>query len=454
MVFWLFLAVFSLDTILNQPELAAAHYGIYIVRLDNDSIIYSYNNMKCLIPASNMKIITTAAALTFLGSEFRFKTRLGLRGQLKDNKFIGDIVIIGGGDPGFSLEDLGQFIATIKRLNIEKITGNIIVVDDYFTDERLPIGWSWHYLDARYGAEISALSFNKNCVNVKLEATIPGELANVTIEPLTDYVKLVNTMKTRNGKDSIIIYRRPEANIIYVAGGLGKGHKRAIMVAIKNPALFTGEYFKERLTKENIKFTGQVFQGNHILSYKDISKITVIDSIFSQLLVDIIKETNTESENLYAEILLKTLGVEKYGEGSFANGLSVLKNFLRLCLADTTNISFADGSGLSKHNLVSPYNLVMVLRYMYYHPLFKSFYESLPRPGIGTLEYRFNGFPDSLHAKTGAVHAVSCLSGYLNVNGIDYCFSLMFNNYTCPLKKITDIQEQVIKALVEYLKEK
>lgn len=454
MILFLILGAFSLDSILNQPELSSAHFGIYILKLDKDSVIYSYNATKLFSPASNMKIITTGAALYFLGPEFRFKTRLGLRGKLKDNYLLGDIIIMGGGDPKFSLTDLSRFISTIKKLDINNIKGNIVVVDDYFTDERLPVGWAWHYLDACYAPEISALSMNKNCVNVKIGATSIGRPAQVLIEPETKYVKLLNKMVTKPGDDSIIIYRKPEANIIYVDGGIGLGHKKNIEVAVKDPAMFVGIYFREKLQAEKIEFSGRVLRenGSRFFLSNTQSQVIFIDSVISPSLGDIIKETNIESENLYAEIILKALGAQKYNEGSFGAGISVLKDFLWICGVDTGNVSLWDGSGLSRHNLVSPYNLVMILRYIYHQGLFKNFYESLPRPGLGTLEYRFNGFPDSLCAKTGGLHAVSCLSGYLTIDGSCYGFSMLFNNFTCASKKIARIQEQILSALVEWLK--
>jgi len=442
----------SLDTILNVPELNNAHYGIYILRLDNDSVVYEMNRQKLFAPASNMKIITTAAALYFLGPNFQFKTYLFLWGQIKGKKLHGDIIIAGEGDPIFSLKNLEQFVKKIKSLQIEEITGSIFILDDYFTDERLPVGWSWHYLDARYAPEISALSFNKNVVTVKIRASQIGEYANVAIYPATDYVKLVNQMKTGTGNDSIIIFRKPEANIIYLDGTISPKSARDIDVAVKDPGLFTGEYLKERLIAEGIKIPHRVERiKNHDILLSQNTPV-IIDSTLSPPLFEIIKETNTESENLYAEILLKTLGAQRYREGSFNAGLTTLKDFLNTCGVDTVNVSLWDGSGLSKHNLVSPLTLVSVLKFIYHSRLYLDFYISLPEPGKGTLKFRFNGFSDTLRAKTGAIQASSCLSGYLKINDTDYAFSMLFNNFTCPSKKILSIQEKIISAIIEELR--
>lgn len=443
----------ALDSILNQPQLKPASYGIYISRLDNGRTIFQVNSEKLLIPASNMKIITTAAALTFMGPGFKYRTRLAIRGSVRNEKLDGDIVLIGGGDPKFGVNDFVRFVERIKNLGIREVKGRIIVIDDYFTRERLPVGWAWHYLDAKYAPEISALSFNENVVNVKMEPTDPGALAKVTIEPDTRYVRLVNRMLTRTGDDSVIIYRLPEANVIFVDGALAKGRGQSIKVAVKNPSLYAGIYFRERLEAEKIKVAGGVEEQVNIPADKDsVQSLTMVDSVLSPTLIDIIRETNTESVNLYAEIMLKTLGVLKYGEGSFQAGLRALKDFLNTCGVDTALVSLTDGSGLSKYNIVSARDLGLVLRYMYRQHDFRDFYESLGLPGKGTLERRFNGFADSLRAKTGSLDGVSCLSGYLTVNEIPCCFSLLFNNFTCSYNKINGIQDGIVAKLADYLK--
>ncbi len=450
MINLLIFGILSLDTILNVPELKNAHYGIYVCKLDNDSAIYETNSQKLFVPASNMKIITTAAALYFLEPQFQFKTYLLLRGQIKEKILHGDIIIVGRGDPTFSLENLEQFVRKIKSLQIKQITGTIIVVDDFFTDERLPVGWAWHYLDARYAPEISALSFNKNVVSVRIRPTRIGEDVNASIFPATEYVQLVNRMKTTMENDSIIIFRKPEANIIYLDGTINIKTARDIDVAVKDPALFTGNYFKERLIAEGIKFSQRVIRMKESeLFFQDNTPI-IIDSTLSLPLSEIIKETNTESENLYAEVILKTLGAQLYKQGTFNAGLKAIKEFLYIIGVDTNNVSLWDGSGLSKHNLVSPLTLVSVLRFMYNNSKLKFyFYNSLPGPGNGTLKARFNGFTDSLRAKTGAIQASSCLSGYLRVKNTNYAFSMLFNNFTCSSKKILNIQEKIISAITE-----
>jgi D-alanyl-D-alanine carboxypeptidase/D-alanyl-D-alanine-endopeptidase (penicillin-binding protein 4) len=443
----------SIDSILNQPELQRAQVGMIVVDLTGDSVIYARNCRKNLVPASNVKIITSAAALTFLGSEFRFKTWFALRGMMHGSVWDGDVIVVGAGDPSLELEAVEQFVTTIKSKGISGIIGNIILVDDYFTDERLPIGWAWHYLDARYAAEISAISLNRNVINVHIEATTVGQKANVFIEPNTEYVRLVNEMITKVGDDSVIIFRRPEANIIYVDGGIGYGHSRDIEVAVKNPTMFFGEYLKERLNGSNVTISGECLRNEGKNTYREDPAYRVIDSVISMPMFEIIKELNKESVNLYGEAVLKTLGAYYLQEGSFRAGVSVMKEFLRRCGADTSFVALYDGSGLSRHNLVSSYDLMLVMRYMYHSDMFEDFYRLLPGPGEGTLEYKLNDLNGFVRAKTGTLDAVSCLSGYMRLNDTDYCFSLLFNNFTCSNKEIEEIQEDILMELKKHLEE-
>jgi PBP4 family serine-type D-alanyl-D-alanine carboxypeptidase len=272
--------------------------------------------------------------------------------------------------------------------------------------------------------------------------------------PVTGYVKMQSVMMTKEGDDSIIIFRRPDANFIYVDGAVGNRRARDIDVAVKDPAMFAGEYFKERLIAEGIDVKGAVVREKTGSLANGGRSFSALDSVLSPGLIEIINWTNTESENLYAEILLKTMGAEVFGEGSFKKGIQAVKDFLGLCGVSAERLSLWDGSGLSKYNLVTPYDLVLVLRYMYHDQNFRIFYESLAEPGKkGTLERRFNGFADTLRAKTGMINSESNLSGYLRVNGTDYCFSMLFNNITGSQKRVTRLQELVLQSFAESLKQ-
>jgi D-alanyl-D-alanine carboxypeptidase/D-alanyl-D-alanine-endopeptidase (penicillin-binding protein 4) len=453
MMILLLLFSLSLDSIISQPDLQHVQVGMIVIDLERDSVVYSHNCRRNLIPASNVKIVTSAAALTFLGRDFRFKTFLKMTGRKQRDEWDGDVIVVGGGDPGFSLEQLEQFVNVIKDQGISSIAGDIILDDGLFTGERLPIGWAWHYLDARYAAEISALSLNRNVVNVHIEATRAGALANVYIEPATKYVRLINSMRTRANGDSIIIFRRPEANTIYVDGGIAYGRVRDIEVAVKDPTMFFGEYLKERLIASGVKIQGRCIKSREHKSSDRSGGFDVIDSVVSVPLHEIIQEMNTESVNLYGEAVLKTLGSYYGEEGSFRAGVAIVKEFMRRCGVDTALVALYDGSGLSRHDVISPYDIALVLRYMYHSDLFEEFFGLLPAPGEGTLEKKLNGLNGFLRAKTGTLDGVSCLSGYLSIDDRCYCFSMLFNNFTCSNREIEKIQEEILREFKRSLEE-
>ncbi len=460
MMLFFLIGTMMIDSFFNDPLFNSIQCGICVYDLKNDTVIYARDARKLLVPASNLKIITTSAALQLLGSDHRFTTRLIRIGSHEDGVIDGDIMLIGSGDPTLGVDQINRLIENMKKAGVKRITGNILINDDYFTDlalsgnsftfERLPVGWSWHYLDARYGAEISALNFNENSVTVAIRHEIGDSMVTVSIRPETDYVRLVNRMTVKEGEDSIIVYRLPESNTIYVGGGVKAGRRKDIPVAVKDPALLAGNYFLASMKKSGIEVNGIAARYSRGIQSGEVKWVT-IDSVLSPSLLDILRRTNVESVNLYAETLIKSLGARFYGEGTFNKGLIVIRAFLSQCGVDTANVSLWDGSGLSRHNLLAPVHMVQVLRYMYRTSNREVLMALLPLTGEGTLEYRFKNFEGSLRAKTGSIHAVSCLSGYLTVNGNDYCFSMMFNNFAGSRRRIEAIQEKIIIALNDHL---
>lgn len=216
----------TINQILDDSILSNAHVGVCIFSLKNDRIVYEYNGQKLFVPASNQKILTTGAALYYLGANFKYTTRFKMRGRIDSSTLIGDIILEGSGDPTIRNWDfLERWVNILRDLGVHTIVGDVIVDDHVFSPERLPIGWAWHYLDARYGTEVSAFSFNENTVKV---GVLPGDSiggqALVTVNPSTNYVKVRSELKTvpESLPDRINIYREAETNLIHILGRSAK----------------------------------------------------------------------------------------------------------------------------------------------------------------------------------------------------------------------------------------
>ncbi len=452
------LAVFnlSLDGVrdaLADSILQNAYAGVCIYSLKRDRLVFESNGVKLFIPASNQKIVTTAAALYYLGGDFRYVTRLKVRGGVVAGTLGGDIILEGSGDP--SIRDCGfleRWADVIKAQNIHTVAGNIVADDRVFSRERLPEGWAWHYLDARYAAELSAFSFNGNTVRVTVgPAADTGDTAQFSLYPETKYVTVKNRLMTVDsaGKRGFGIYREPEANIIHIEGEIDREFKpKTIEIAVKDPAFFAAFHFKELLEKRGVKVNGEPkkYDPATIDSTKGASQL---DSIISMPLSEIIKETNKESKNLMAENLLRSIGHYSGGDGSYWTSNILVRRFIAQLGGDTTGIEPVDGSGLSRHNLVSPYNIVVVLRYMYLSGHRDKFFESLPTSNEGTLFGRLLNLENVVRAKTGTLRWVSCMSGYVEspADNDMYAFSMLFNNYSGSAKAIAKLQERIIEEM-------
>lgn len=280
-----------------------------------------------------------------------------------------------------------------------------------------------------------------------------GGQALVTVNPSTNYVKVRSELKTvpESLPDRINIYREAETNLIHILGQISKKSKgKKYEIAVRDPALFAGFLFKELAESQGIRIYGYAKRINPVDSSFSLNE-TQLDSVVSPALSEIVKETNRESKNMYAENILKTVGYYVGGDGSYWTGAALVKKFLNQIGVDTSAIQPVDGSGLSRDNLLSPYSIVLTLRYLYLSPYRDMFRESLPKPNEGTLFGRLLKLGDAVRAKTGTLRWTMCISGYVDspaTNDI-YAFSILFNNCVNSTKAMQKLQERIIEAISE-----
>ena len=452
----------GVQEVLRRPELGSAQMAIKIASLDTGRVIYEENAAKLLHPASNMKIYTVAAALDRLSPDFRFKTSAYARtapdaaGTLR-----GDLVIYGRGDPSFAAsfnngdyyKAIDDFAARIAASGVKRIEGNIIGDESYFTGGRLGYGWEWDDLTWYYGAEISALTVNDNSLDlfVRPGADV-GSQGVVTTGPITPLITIVNrtTTAARGTRRNITVVRPLGTNTIEISGSVplgldptDKGHIGSI--AAPNPALLFVYMLRSSLATKGVTITGQSqmidARGRGGVPLQT-SSLVEIASVQSPPLSVIAAQTMKPSQNLYTELLLRTLGKTMTPEGVMANserttvedGIEAVKNFLRQAGIEPRNqFVMADGSGLSRHNYITANATLQLLTYMSTHRYASAFRDSMPIAGVdGTLRTRLRATPaaGNLRAKTGTISGVASLSGYVtSAAGERLVFSIILNNY-------------------------
>ena len=414
--------------------------GIKIVSLRDNKTLYAYNSQKLLMPASNNKLYTCAAALANLGSDTIFETAIYQEGN--------NLILKGGGDPDFSLEQLDS-LAQIISSQIES-------VDTLFVDESLMDtlhygeGWMWDEGSWWYAAPISALSLNDNCVEFYFHPGKLGQPVPVSTNPVTNYIQVDNQSITVNDPVDIQKFKierdwAGQTNKFNISGELMDFSTPDTLIRnIVNPPLFAGTVLKEILAEKGTRIK-IVSTGNGSKN----AKLLVSHNSYS-LLQSALNLMN-ESDNLTAELLVKTMGISKEYPGNWNDGIKTVKTFLADSAGiDTSSIRIADGSGVSRYNLTSADHFIQLLTYMYTSPYKDDFLYVLPGGGFkGTLEDRLESTGSKIRAKTGGLSGVSCLSGYAFSSQYGpLAFSILMNGYIGSSKNYRKLQDDILEILV------
>lgn len=451
-----------IQEILQRPELGPSQVAVKVASLDTGRTLFEENAEKLLHPASNMKIYTVAAALDRLTPDFRFKTSAYVS-MMPDaaGTIRGDLIIYGRGDPSFAAsfnngdyyKAIDDFAARIAATGVKRIEGNIIGDESYFTGGHFGYGWEWDDLQWYYGAEISALTVNDNSLDLFVKpGTSVGAQAVVSTGPATPLISIVNRATTgpQGTKRDLKVVRPLGTNTLEITGtvplGLDATDKGLIgSIAVPNPALVFVYMLRSSLAAKGVIITGQSqmidARGRGGLPLRTESLVELA-SVQSPPLSVIAAQTMKPSQNLYTELLLRTLGKTIAPNISLANserttvddGIEVVKTFLRGAgIEPRGNFVQADGSGLSRHDYITANGTTQLLTHMSTHRFSAAFRDSLPIAGVdGTLRTRFKGTPaaGNLRAKTGTISGVASLSGYVtSAAGERLVFSIILNNY-------------------------
>jgi len=452
----------KIDSLLALPDYSNTKAGIAIYALDDKNMLYENNSQRLFVPASNMKLVTSACALSKLSPDFQFRTEIFSTGGIENGTLRGNLILKGFGDPTISgrfkdkqvTKVLEEWADSLKRHRIEEIEGDIYADESYFDTIRWGPGWSWDDLSYWYAAEISALSFNDNCVDLYFKAAkTVGAPVQFVINPKTNYIKIYNNSLTSppGTEKTIDYFRSPFGNWVTIFGNIPVDDTPILpdYVSIHDPASYTVFVFKEILNKTKLK----VYKNKKYQKSRN-SVPNLVFRYYSPPLPEIVKVINKRSQNFFADCVLKTLGKEIKDQGSFVGGVSVLLDFLKEIGIPENQYKIYDGSGLSSMNLLTPNCLVKLLEYMYQSPQFDNFYESMAIPGIDKgVEQRMKGLDltDKMRVKTGFITNAICFSGYIkDKNNKHYAFSIMVNNYTSDKTKIWELEDKICQLILDY----
>lgn len=471
-----------IDRVIQQEPFENALWGIHVTDLTGREIVYAHNAEKSFIPASNVKLFVTAAVLDQLGPAYTYETSLHAAGPVRGGVLEGPLVVRGSGDPTISgrfhegdrTAVFEQWASALRRTGIESIAGDVIGDDDVFDDVPMGEGWSWDDIPYWYAAEISGLSFNDNAVDLVVRARKPGMPAQINWQPRsTDYVTVSNKSRTLTAAAEYDEeYRRSlGANQFTVASELPAGQSDQESLGVTNPTLYFTHVLRETLLRSGVAVAGDPVDVDALSIKPDYTApgMRTVATYTSPPLTDIVQVTNTRSQNLFAEQLLKTLAAERpideddplYDDdmeaGSAEMGIASAMATFAEAGVDTSRISLADGSGLSRKNLVTPEMTVALLRYMQTdvaEDASSAFYTSLPVGGVsGTLRYRFDRGParNNVRAKTGSLSHVSALSGYVQTpGGRMLAFAIFCNNYTVSSSTARGAIDEIVNILASY----
>jgi D-alanyl-D-alanine carboxypeptidase/D-alanyl-D-alanine-endopeptidase (penicillin-binding protein 4) len=480
-----------IETLLGAAHSERGYWGVLIANRDTGETLYSLNPDHFFTPASNAKIFTTSLALATLGPDYRFRTTLESPGVLgTDGRLAGNLVLVGRGDPDlsnrrFPYDKKVEFDGPVDKVlaemadaavakGLKEVGGDVIADDSYFPYDPYPAGWNVGDVFFRFGAPASAIAFNDNTASVYMRASGSAtDAPSITVDPAgaTDTFGVELQTVASSDKSGFAVVRQPGTNFLLLRGAISPGHApMRIDIAMPDPARTAAAELKSLLEARGVRVTGAAraqhsappvttASGEPVLVPTDISanagNITVLTEHLSQPLIEIVRATNKVSQNLHAELLLRTVGREKVGVGSTAAGLKAEKDFLRGAGVADGDVILSDGSGLARDDLVTPRAAVALLEYVGKQPWGAAFLSTLPVAGVdGTLENRMKNSAAAglIEAKTGAADHARALSGYATTRGGDYLvFSIFVNNNSQHGADATETLDAIATAMVDTL---
>jgi len=463
----------------SSPAARSAFWGIQMVDLASGKTLYEQNPGHFFMPASNTKLFTTALALTRLGPDFTFSTRIVADGPPDaDGRIPGSLRLIGGGDPNLSARAVpyrpgpitGDPMAAIEDLadqvaarGVKRVGGGIVGDDTWYVWEPYAAGWSIDDPRSDDGPPVSALTINDNAFTLSIHpGAAVGDPAALSLNPPLEYYRFDNQVRTvaAGGQRRIHFERIPDSRDARLWGSIPLGDRgQDLTLGIEDPALYAAMALRQALEQRGIAVDGGVSARHQYpedpqagMSVPPDAGMELAVRVSAPLLEDL-RITDKVSQNLHAELALRAVARARRNSGSFESGREERQAFLEEAGIDSGAYNLLDGSGLSRLDLVTPAAVVKLLRYMYAGPARDNWISLLPVAARdGTLSSRFADTPAAgrVHAKTGSLSHVSALSGYLQrIDGRWVAFSILVNNYNSSTAEIRGVMDQICALAVE-----
>ncbi|MBU0744408.1 MAG: D-alanyl-D-alanine carboxypeptidase/D-alanyl-D-alanine-endopeptidase [Gammaproteobacteria bacterium] len=426
--------------------------GIVVRSITQDKILYQKNPHQLFLPASTLKILSSIAALSFLGVDYRFQTKILTKNIDVDHGIINnDLYIYFDGDPSLTKKDIDNIVMKLADMGLKTINGNIYIDDTVFDNSLLADGWLWGDLNYCGSAPIGAIIIDKNCFGLKLiaqKSEQPAILANNI-----NYVSVVNSVISKNpGPDSkgCSLKLQASGNNNYHVSGCLKTHSKPqyIFTTIRNTRLYAKNLLLEQLQANDIKLTGAI----ELKKIPQNEPLTILVEHQSSPLSDLTKISLKQSDNTFADAIYKKLGASFFNkQSSWQSSAKAVKTILESKTRKSFNQMYMeDGSGLSRYNLITPTLLVTALDFAYRDETIKrSFINSLSFTGInGTLKNRMPNLKHRLYAKTGNMANSSSLAGYIKTKNQEIiAFAIIINSFLDSPKKYHKLQDEICNVL-------
>ena len=450
-----------IDSMTDAPEFSNAHWGILVVDPERRDTLYSRNAGKLFMPASNMKILTSATALTQLGPDYRYRTSFAARGPVSGGTLTGDLVVVGRGDPSVSDHMLRDAMLPLRAMadsivarGIHHVTGRVAAVGDRFPGSELGFGWSYDDFEDSYSAPIDELLFNEGFSELHVRAgERPGDPVTVVVRPArsTPRVRISATTvavaagdSARRRANTLVARKDSTSWDVILTGTLGVRDTAVIEVTHHNVDDAYLAAVREALTDRGVSFDDQPTDT--------LARVDTLATLTSPPLSEILKALMKPSQNQIAEMLFRTIALEKVGAGRPDSARAIVERQIASWgAAVPLEAVVRDGSGLSRYDYISPQTVVRILDAMRKSPSFSVYYDALPIAGIdGTIRNRMKGTPaeNNVHAKTGSVAQSRSLSGYVTTADRHMLiFSFLSNNWTVPIRSVERVQDAIAVRL-------